>query len=349
MSRIFTKDSVQITHGRRGQEVYPMIRFARWYIVLALLVFSIQAFAGFKDYQIAFDNNDFLMEGVFQVLATDLDGDLNEELLVAGKNYIGRELFVYLLSVKDGYKPSVQWQSPNLFEERSVIWIASGKFNDLGKVLLVMTNTRFYLYRMEGDGLRLVGEYHHQLEPLGVTAGDIDGDGWDELLVTRVGDVTSKMYRCYLQVWKLTENGWQATTKTDLLGNIRGLTAGDIDGDGIHEIFVEEGLRVEPGTVHMLRYKDGKFGEVAKVSNEIKGAAYSLKVKAFPEGVRLMTASTRGKVNFFRYEGSKLVKDPEELSFNSELTDSDAIELDNDGDLEIALIGYPRRLMILHR
>lgn len=326
-----------------------MIRTARWYIVLALLVFSIQIFAGFKDYQIVFDNKEFLMEGVFQVLAADLNGDSSEELLVAGKNYIGHELFVYLLSVKDGFKPLVQWQSPNLFEERSVIWITSGKFNDLGKVLLVMTNTRFYLYQMEGERLTLAGEYHHQLEPLGVVAGDIDGDGLDELLINRIGNVTPKMYQCYLQVWELTEGGWQATAKSSLLGNIRGLTAGDIDRDGLDEIFVEEGLRVEPGTVHMLRYKDGKFGEVAKVTNEIKGAAYSMKVKTFPEGVRLMTASHRGKVNFFTWEGGKLVRDPAELSFGSELTDSDAMDLDGDGDLEIALIGYPRRLMILDR
>ncbi len=326
-----------------------MIRTARWYIVLALLVFSIQTFAGFKDYQMIYEDKEFLMEGVFQVLAADLDGDSGDELLVAGKNYIGRELFVYLLAAKDDFKPSVQWQSPNLFEERSVIWITSGKFNDLGKVLLVMTNTRFYLYRMEGERLTLVGDYHHQLEPLGVVAEDIDGDGWDELLVNRIGDVTSKMYQCYVQVWKLTENGWQAAAKSGLLGNIRGMAVGDMDGDGIAEIFVEEGLRAESGTVHMLRYKDGKFSEVAKVKNEIKGAAYGMKVKSFPEGVRLMTASHRGKVNFFAYENGKLLRDPVELSFNSELADCDALDLDGDGDLEIALIGYPRRLMILNR
>lgn len=324
-----------------------MRKIGRWGLVFALLVWSMHVFAGIFDYRTIYDNQHYLAEGILQVLATDLDEDQIPEWVVAGKNYVGRELFIFWLGSGKGYQPVLKWQSSNLFEERSILWIASGRFSSEGRVLLVATNSKFYFYKANSGALQLIGQWNHNFEPLSLTAGDVDGDGYDELLVTRIADVTSQAYQCYVQIWKLTDTGWNSPGNTAILGNIRAVTTGDINGDGRTELVVEEGLRTNSGNIHVLAYTGEKFIELTKCANQIKGAAYGIKVKMFKSGMRLISASSRGKVNFFRWNGGGLLREPAELSLSNGLVDLDAADLDRDGDVELCIIGYPQRLSIL--
>lgn len=321
-----------------------------WRLILVLVAFlaSNLGFVGFEEYKAVFDDKQFLMESLFQVLETDFDEDQRPEMVVAGKNYVGRELLVYWVTVDDDFQPVLKWQSPNLFEERSILWIATGRFNHWGNVLLVATNTKYYWFKFENDALQLVQETEHGLEPLNVVAGDVDGDGLDELIVARIGEITITTYLGYVEVWKWSDGTLKLMGRTGLLGNIRGLTVGDLEGDGKAEIIVEEGLKLDSGKIHVLSHHGDQLVEIHQTAG-VGGAAYSLKVKQFGDERRLMTASTRGKINFFSWRDGKLKRDDEELSFTSELVDAEGIDLDNDGVLELCVIGYSQRLIVLKR
>lgn len=306
---------------------------------ISLLLMVVPVFAECVE---VFNDKNFLTEGLFQVVATDLDEDGQREIMVAGKNYTTRELLVYKLN----NQLEVVWQSSNLFEERSILWISPGKFNDIGQVLLVMTNTRFYLFKMAYGTMQLVKEYKHNLDPLNLTAGDIDGDGYDELLVTRVGNVTLQMYNCYLEILKFSNDSWETFGKTANLGNIRGLATGDLNGDGQAEVFVEEGLRVSTGNIRMLTYVDNKLTEVYKGSQLVKGAAYGMRLQEHEGKKYLMTASSRGKINFLVWEEDHFTTVGEEISAGGELIDAQLVNLDHDPQQELMMIIYPQQIKV---
>lgn len=319
------------------------------YLFLINLLLVVHIAAAEPDYKTVYDDSRFLMEGIFQAREMDLNNDGLNELAVAGKNYVGRELFVYWVNFEEGLKPVVKWRSPNLFEDRSVLWITSGKFEGTAPSLLAVTDTRFYFFKYEAGSLNLNAEFTHNLEPLNLIAGDVDGDGRDELIVARVGRITNKNYLGYLQIFQLRHQGWELLAESDLLGNIRGLSAGDLNQDGKAEILVEEGLQLNSGNIHIYTLENGKFSELIKLKNAVNGAVYALKIKKFSEGIKLLTASTKGKINFFRWDGQNFQKEGMELSFNCGLVDLDAADLNGDQQPELATVGYPQRLMILSR
>lgn len=322
-----------------------------YFRIILLLFFGllIQISATFSSYKIVLDDSKFLMEGLFQILVTDLDENVQSEVVVAGKNYTGQELFIYWLTIDNNFKPVVKWQSENLFEDRSVLWVTTGKFQNDKQQLLGVTNTKFYVYQVENDGLQLTEQFSHNLKPLNITAGDIDGDGKDEVIVARIGQVTSKIYNGYIEVWKLENGQWTEIAETGLLGNIRGISAGDINEDGQAEIFVEEGPQLDSGNIHVISYKENKFTEISLLKKPVKGAVYSLKVRKFPEGMRLLTGSSSGRINVFNWNGLNLIKESTELSFSSGLVDLETADLNNNQQLEIYVLGYPQRLIILNQ
>jgi WD40 repeat protein len=322
----------------------------RW-IVYIILLLLIQISANFSDYKLVFEDEHYLLEGIFQVVETDLDHDRVSEFVICGKNYVGEEMFVYWLTrngVADG-PPVVKWQSQNLFEERSNLWVATGKFTADENQLVAVSDSQFYIYQSENETLNLILQENHKFEPLNVSAGDIDGDGRDEMVVARIGKITSKIYDGMVQVWRFKEGKFELMVESGLLGNIRGLTTGDLDGDGKSEIVVEEGLKFGAGNIHVLSFGEDKLTEKYCLKKPVKGAIFSLKVKNFPEGIRLIAGSTTGKVNFFSWENNKLVLTGKELSVDCSLVDLAASDLNNDQTPELLLVGYQQHLMILSK
>lgn len=320
-------------------------RFAA--MLLVILVLNL-GFVGIREYKPVFNDQQFLMESLFQIIETDLDQDQHLEMVVAGKNYMNRELLIYWLTVNRDWQPEIKWQSPNLFEERSVLWVATGRFNEWGRVLLASTASKYYWFTFDNTGLQLIQETEHGLDPLNVVAGDVDGDGLDEVIVARIGEITLTTYLGYIEVWKWSEGRFILMGQSGLLGNIRGLTAGDLDNDGKAEIIVEEGLKLDSGRLHVLSYQADQFIEIYQTV-AVGGAAYGLKVKQIGDQQCLITASTRGRVNLFSWQEKRLLRAQEEFSFNNSLVDLEGIDLDGDGIPELVLITYPQRLTILKR
>jgi hypothetical protein len=316
----------------------------RW-IVCVLLLLVIQISAGPVNYQILYNDDNFLLEAILQLIPVDLDNDGKSELLVAGKNYTSEELFLYCLEFSPDCKPYIRWRSDNLFEQRSILWVAQGKYNGTTNQVLVATNSKYYFYNLENTGLRLVKTIAHQSKPLAVTAGDVDQDGIAEIITARVGKVEERAYNCVLQFWKLQDDLTVKLYESKLLGNIRGLSVGDPDGDGQNEILVEEGLRVNGGTIHLYNWDKGQLLEKWQIKLTGNGAVYALKVRSFPEGRRLITASANGKINLLA-KGSNFVPVIPEITLKTGLVDIESVDLNGDANPELIVAGYPRKFII---
>lgn len=320
-------------------------RYHRWIVWVLLLIF-IQLSALPANFKILFNETNFLLESVMQVLAADVDADQQKEILVTGKNYTGRELFVYCLEFESNTL-SFKWRSDNLFEERSILWSTLGNFDGRGEQLAVLTNSRTYLYQLTPANLQLLRRYNNEFEPLAVTAADLDGDGVTELLIAKVGKVTAQAYNCVVEIWKLGDHQLEKVYQSDLLGNIRGLAAGDLDHDNQVEIVVEEGLRLTTGNLRIYNYTEGRLVEKTKFRLNNNGAIYALKVRSLPEGRRLITGSVQGKINLLALTGGKVTATVPELALKSSLIDLEVADLNGDGRLELITASYPRKVQIL--
>jgi WD40 repeat protein len=322
------------------------IKSNRW-IFLLVLFFIIQISANFPDYKLAFEDTHYLADGILQVLATDLNNDQHEEFILAGKNDIGREVFLYWLTVTPDNKPVVQWQSENLFEEHSTIWVTTGKFTTSQNQLLAISNSQYYLYQVENNHVNLIKQEKHNLQILNVCSGDVDGDGQAEIIVAKIGKITAKIYNGIVQVWKFRDGKLILTAESDLIGNIRGITVGNLNQDGGAEIFVEEGPKFAPGNIHILKYSDQKLAEIYCLKKATKGPAYGMQVKAFPDGMRLVTATATGFIDFFRWDKNSLVPAEKEINLERDLMSIAAIDTDNDKQPELLVAGYPQDFLIL--
>lgn len=330
----------------------PMTQF-RCYIWVVFVIFSmfILMAAGFTDYKIIYHDSQFLMEAIFQIVGTDLNNDSADEFVVAGKNYTGREMFVYWLTPGNDMKPAIKWQSPNLYEDLSIIWVASGKLLSDKTQLFIFTNSQIYVYQAENETLNLVTQFKHGFRPLNINSNmicaDVDGDGQVELIMARIGQINSKFYDGMVQAWKYRGDKFELVAESGLLQNVRGLTAGDIDGDGTSEIFVDEGIRTNPGDIHVLRYTTGKLKEIYSLRNATKTAAYAMDVKSMPEGLRLIAANGT-RINAFAWSQNRLVP-AEQLVLNYSLVALAAPDFNQDKIPEFVVGTYPQRLLILKR
>lgn len=320
---------------------------SRW-IVLVIFLLIIQISANSPEYKAVFQDREFLMESIHQVMAIDPDPKQQPELVITGKNYTAQEVFIYGITLSSDFKPAIKWQSANLFEALSALWVCSGKFTSDQMQILALTNQNLYFYQSDKDGLVLAKQQMHNFtKMLCVTSGDFNGDGRDELVIARIGKITRNYYDGVCQVWRFDNDKPVLVAESDLLGNIRSITAGDIDGDGKSEIIIEEGLRFAPGNIHILSLKDKKLVERFCLKKAADSAIYSMTVAGFKGEPRLVTASSGGKINFFTWKNNALSATGSEIAFDNELVSVTALQLSKDRIPELIVVGYPQNLIIL--
>ncbi len=320
----------------------------RW-IFLVVLAIIIQISAILPDYKLVFEDEHFLTDGILQVLRTDLDRDNHDDFVLVGKNDIAREFFLYWLKMNPDQKPVVQWQSDNLYEDHSTIWAVSGKFVSLEEQLLAISNSQYYLYQIENNHVNLVRHADFTLKPLAVTSGDLDGDGKDELIIAKIGKITSKIYNCTVQVWKFQGEEFVELTESDLIGNIRGMTVGTLDKTGPMELFIEEGPKFAPGNIHVFRYSEQKLVEVYNLKKATKGPAYGMQVKNFSGEMRLVIATAPGFVNFYGWGNNALIPLAGEINLRKDLMSLAAADVNQDNNPMLIVAAYPQDIMILSK
>ncbi len=293
----------------------------------------------------------FLCEAIMNIHGSDLDNNQKGEIVLLGKNYIKRETYTYLIETNDQFKPIVKWQSPNLFQKRGFVGIALGKFTGEKKQLLVVNESGYYIYETGKNGklaLLTKREFAFQ-KTLNITSGDLDGDGRTELIIAKIGQITSKIYNGRLQIWQILKTGPELIFETKLLGNIRGVAAGDINGDSQDEVIIEEGNKMNPGNLRVFSWENQQLRESYSLKNSIKKAVFGLKIKKIFEKEGLVTASSHGKLNFFSWNEEMLKLEKEKYSFRCGLVDVAVSDLNGDSQPEIILAGYPNSLIVLSK
>jgi hypothetical protein len=322
----------------------PMV-IHRW-IVCLLLLLLIQISASAVKYQPLFIQDHYLLEAILQVQALDLGADHRAELLVAGKNYTNRELFVYYLGFSRAGKPLVKWRSANLFEAGSILWMAVGNFSGAGQELLVVTKRNYYFYDFDQNGFKLITKSNSDGGSLAVAAADLDGDAITELILVKVGGITGNAYNCAVEIRKKIDGKFTMVYQSGLFGNIRAITAGDADHDGQMELAVEEGLRLNTGKIHFYHFINNRLSEIEKFQPANGGAIYAMKVRDFPDGARFVIGSTKGKINILKWNNDSLRPSASELTVKSSLVDLEVADLTGDGQPELITVGYPAKFTV---
>ncbi|HBE77437.1 MAG TPA: hypothetical protein DDW65_06585 [Firmicutes bacterium] len=318
----------------------------RW-IFLVILILIIQISATLPEWKLVFEDQHYLSEGILQVLTSDLDNDQRDEFVLVGKNDMGREIFLYWLTVNANHQPVLQWQSANLYEDHSTLWAVTGRFTASQNQLLAISNSQYYLYQIENNHVDLIKQAKHTLQPLNVACGDVDGDGQSEVIVAKVGQITAKSYNGLVQVWKFNDGNLHLLAESALMGNIRGVVAGDLNQDGRAEIVVEEGPKFAAGNLHVLNFSDQKLTEVYSLKKATKGPAYGMQIKNSSGSSQLIIGTATGFIGFFQWANNALVPTAKEIDLRRDIMSVTAIDNPDTHLPELVIGGYPQDLLIL--
>jgi len=295
---------------------------------------------------------DLAYESLFKIAAADFVGVDRDYLVALGRNYLEHKAFVTVFNWSD-HEWQVVWGSDNLLEEQSPIFMAVGSLHSSGEQgIVIMTNHRLYIYTYGEEGFVLSSHIYHTLLPQEINVADINGDGIDELLVVRVGEVQQTYIDMVVEVYRLGNEGLVKLGSSPLMGNIRALTGYDLDGDGRQEVLVETGVGSKPGVFSVLCWtSQDSLVEKYSVEGPLKTVPYGLDAdfSLQPEqaGDCLITADSWGRVNILDFRDGEFRSVVEELRFNTALVGVAVGDFDGDGLSDLVVGGYPAKLIFL--
>lgn len=173
-------------------------------------------------------------------------------VLIWGKNYEKAEAKVAMVEFIN-QEVEILWQSSNLYERGSNLMCAAGNFSSFDQEVIILTDYGWKLYKVSDN--TLVEKYSGSNITciMEVSAGDIDGDGYSELLVTSVAKLLNNTVDKKIAAYKFQDGGLERIKETEGLGNIRSLTSLDLDDNGIWEIVYEEGQAYKKGIITVLQ------------------------------------------------------------------------------------------------
>ncbi|NLC53254.1 MAG: VCBS repeat-containing protein [Firmicutes bacterium] len=295
-----------------------------------------------------YSHKDFLYEAWFKVEATDLMGTGASQLVVLGRDYMEGRLSAQLLAW-EGEGLTSKWESPNLLTEGPVM-VSMGRPLPGGEpMLIVLTQAHLYLYTCQNEKIILTSQYKHTLSPAELSVADLDGDGQDELLIVRLGQRQPTYDENVVEVYRLAEDGLVMMGRSGLLGQIRALTAGDLDGDGCAEVVTDTGLSSRAGVFTVLGWDAQKRELVTRLRVEglLATMAFGMTIAAGGDGPLLYTADGWGRLNRFYLANDQLIPASEHYSFPNGLVGIAVGDLNGDGHTEIVVVGHPNNLFLV--
>lgn len=275
-----------------------------------------------------------LFDGILGVETIKGDPD---RLLVWGKNYEKVEARVALVEWQNN-KIKTIWESENFYARGSNLMCAVGNFSGSSQEVVVLTDNKWRLYKIEDDGLRESVSGTNITGIMEVTAGDIDGDGISELIITSVNKLLNNTVDKKIVVYKFQEGNFYKVKETEGFGNIRALATADLDGDGINEIIFEEGLAYKKGTITVL--KDFEPIVSAGLRNYPVFA-----LSGFDNTI--LVGDDSGSINLYRLEGSQLELVGKSVSVGWGLVDTAKGDFLQKGTNQIILISAPAGAYLL--
>lgn len=317
-------------------------------VITALLVFTILPLTWSAPASPQFTAEDYLYEAWFKVEAADLMGLGASQLAVLGRDYTESQLSVKLLTWEEG-KLTTYWESPNLSQEGPALLAAGRPLPSGQPALIILTQDQLYLYTYENENIILVSQFKHTLSPYELSVADLDGDGQDELLIVRVGERLPTFEERVVEVYRLTAEGLVKMGSSPFLGNIRCLTAGDLDGDGLAEVVTDAGLSTRSGVFTLLDWDPVKAELVPRFQekNLLSNMAFGMTITTDASGPLLYTADGWGRLNHFRLENNKFSPATDYLTFPNGLVAVTTSDLNGDGQRELITIGHPNNLFIV--
>lgn len=317
--------------------------------ITSLLLFSVIPLTLSAPPSYLFTANDYLYEAWFELETVDLLEIGTAQCAILGRDYTDGRLSVQLLSWEQDGKPISRWESPNLLAEGPVM-VAVGRPLLAGQpTLIILSQEQIYLYTYEDENIILSSQFKHTLFPEELSVADLDGDGWDELLIVRVGQRMPTYDEKIVEVYRLTTDGLEKMGSSPYLGNIRCLTAGDLDGDGLAEVVTDTGLSTRPGVFTLLDWDPAKQELVPRfrMENLLSTMAFGMTIAPGVGGPLLYTADGWGRLSLFRLEQNKLSPAIDYISFPKGLVGVTTGDLNGDGQDEVIVVGHPNHLYVV--
>lgn len=301
--------------------------------------------AAAANYAWEYRQDGFRFEGILSVVAIDLDRDGRAELAVAGRNYLAGETAVELHEWR-GETFSLLWRSRNLLESESSLLILPVEWPE-GPALVALTRTGYHIIRHRDGKYAEVAQGAMTFYAEEGASGDLDGDGYDELIVSTTLRNTRDGREKALRVLAWDGGDLTVMASSEPIGNIRSLAAGDLDGDGRAEVVAEAGVTVKAGQFHLLRLAEGALIRESARKTSLPAVAYGLTVgRQFPDPGRFLFAA--GQPGIIRsYARAELEPGGTNLSFSGSPLSLTLGDLDGDGREEMVVACYPARLHIL--
>jgi hypothetical protein len=319
----------------------------RWLIITAMVLFVLLSIAvSATEYEYIFRDDHFLMDALLHAASGDMNDDGKEELIIVGRDYLDPQALLHIMDLSSERMEPI-WTSENIMEEKSPVHLAVGHFLERERLLaVIVTDHRLVMYGWNPDaGYEHVKTITHKLTPGEVCAMDWDGDGVDEIVMSRVTKTGKKYYTERLEVYRVQEGELQIIVTGPEIGNIRSLTAGDIDGDGYDELVLEEGKTSKPGKI-LVFSTDGEqeWNQLFGPGRLVPAAVYGMSVVIRGEERFLYTASERGRVNIFQWREGNL-QEVQEIDFSAGLVSLAAGHFWSNHP-GLAVVAYPRSLRL---
>jgi len=313
--------------------------------VLFILCVAVKTAAG-GSYTPDFRREGFHFQFLLSAAAADLDSDARDELILAGRNYVDREVCAEILGWEAG-SLVLEWRSPNLLEPESSL-LALPLHRPDGSDLVLLTRSRYRIFRRLGEGYAQIVEGPMPFPPEEGTNADLDGDGTDELILSATLRNTKSGREKNLRVLSFSDGAFFPFISSDPVGNVRSMAAGDLDQDGRAEVVVELGVATKPGEFQIFRLAEGSLRRLAAQKVPLQGAAYGLAIgRRFSETkTSLFAASLAGRIVCFSWAEKGFVAVGPQLSFRGSPVSLAAGDLDGDGREELILVNNPATLLI---
>lgn len=295
----------------------------------------------------------FIEDTIFKVSASDLMEEGWDQLVFLARNYLNNwaRLYVYDWS-KDG--PIEIWQSPNLLEEKSPIFMATGKpLPNKKSSIIIATNRRLEVYTYEDGNFVLASQIYHALYPQEITVSDINNDGIDEILLVRVGRTTTSYNDHLIEAYQIVDGELVLLGTSPLLGNIRAITSGELGpGNEGCQVVVESGLGNNSGVLYLLRWEEDALRIKNATEKLLPSIVYGLDIGSVNGLPVLVTAEVWGRVNYFGFQadtagGGRFERLGDELSLKHAFLSAAIGGLKGLPETAVVLIGHPSVLLIL--